>query len=325
MEHHHDTEQFLAATRCDGWTPALKARFLVLLAEAGNVRLSARRCGRSAQSVYVQRRRDPVFARAWMGALVHAHKHGEQVLADRALEGVEEPIFYRGELVGTRRRYDSRLLLAHLARLDKCLEDEAALRDAERFDELVALVAGAELPETLARGRGVLPADREAYAEGAAVDAEESADRDLPSDCGATSEPERERALAAAGDAAYAAAATEWDTWFDHVCAVVDGLEVGTPSQSRDARHPRAGGDPSAEVATESESGEQTCEGVDGAEELSLQDPVNASTSPDLDEEYLTFNGWTFKRLADRKPREIDAAGHPSETVGAAPEQSGPA
>jgi hypothetical protein len=51
------------------------------------------------------------------------------------------------ELAGTRRRFDNRLLLAHLARLDRCVEDDAAVREAARFDELVALVAGAELPE----------------------------------------------------------------------------------------------------------------------------------------------------------------------------------
>ena len=47
-----------------------------------------------------------------------ARDHAEQVLADRALNGVEEKVFYHGEEVATRTRYDSRLLLAHLARLD---------------------------------------------------------------------------------------------------------------------------------------------------------------------------------------------------------------
>ena len=43
MDLTHDAEAYLAATRRDGWTPALKARFLSLLAENGNARLAARR------------------------------------------------------------------------------------------------------------------------------------------------------------------------------------------------------------------------------------------------------------------------------------------
>jgi hypothetical protein len=304
MDLSHNTEQFLQATRRDGWTPALKARFLSLLAENGNARLAARRCGLSVQSAYVQRRRDAVFARGWAAALVHAHDYGEQVLADRALEGVEEQIYYRGELVGARRRYDSRLLLAHLARLDRCLADHVARRDAERFDELVALVAGAEPPEALAQGPDVLPDDRAAHAEAVAEQAEEAMEQDQPRGRGAIVEPEHEAAVAAAGEAAYEAAAAEWDGWFDHACAVVDGLESAPPPEPPcpDSAGPNPG--PSGE-------------------DSSPLDPVNRSTSPAPAVERLTFGGFVFNRPADRQPREIEAADHPSETVGAGP--GGPA
>src|SRR5262245_2363252 len=142
-----DTEHFVDATRRDGWTRELKARFLAILAESGNVRLAARRCRMSAQSAYVQRRRDAQFARTWAAATRLARDHCEQVLGDRAIEGIEEPIWYRGELVGTRRRFDTRLLLAHLARLDRLEHDERAEADAGRFDEMLALIAGEELPD----------------------------------------------------------------------------------------------------------------------------------------------------------------------------------
>jgi len=217
-------DQFREAVRRDGWTPELKACFLLLLAEAGNVRLSARRVGLSAQSAYVQRRRDPIFARGWAAALVHAREHAERVLADRAIDGVEEEVWHRGELVGTRRRYDSRLLLAHLARLDRQTEAGDAAADAGRFDEIVAVVAGVDVPAELADDQDDLPMSREAHAEEAANAAERALKNKLPSARTYKAEHDRDARLAEAGDAAYAAAQADWQGWFDTVCATVDRL-----------------------------------------------------------------------------------------------------
>lgn len=100
------------------FTPEKRGAFLLALAEHGNVRLAARAAGTSAQSAYVARRRDAGFAAGWEAALLCAADHAGQVLADRAIHGVTEPVWFRGEVVGTRTRYDNRLLLAHVARLD---------------------------------------------------------------------------------------------------------------------------------------------------------------------------------------------------------------
>lgn len=242
MDLSHDTARYLEAVRRDGWTPALKAQFLAILSETGNARLAARRCGLSVQSAYVQRRRDPAFARGWAAALLLARDHGAQALAERAIEGVEEQIYYRGELVGTRRRYDARLLLAHIARLDRLADDAAAGEDAARFDELLAVIAGEAVPEALAREPEFLPRPREAHADEAAEEAEKAADEDLPAARGKAAQRARDAAIVEAGDAAWTAVAAQWDVWFDRVCAAVDGL-----------------GDPPA---------------------FPLQDPVNPSTSP---------------------------------------------
>lgn len=247
-----DIEAYAEAVRRDGWTPALKARFLVLLAESGNVRLSARRCGLSAQSAYVQRRRDPVFARGWAGAVVQARDHAEQVLADRAIEGVEEQVFYRGELIGTRRRYDSRLLLAHLARLDRQADAAGADEEAERFDELVALVAGAQVPEALLTGDDdLLPPARGDHAEAAARAAEDRARRDLPHARNASDEAERDAAIVAAGDAAHAAADAEWEMWYVLACDTADASRAAVRPCPQDGVNPstsaRLSGPPPAE------------------------------------------------------------------------------
>src|SRR5690606_37988113 len=134
---------------------ARQVRFLDALATCGEVRAAAARVGVSRETVYRARRRDPQFKRLWDAALVHARAQAEAELATRALHGIEVPVFVRGEHVATWRRHDARLLLAHLRRLDRRVEDDhAATVRAERFDELLAGLAGhapsADLAEDLA-------------------------------------------------------------------------------------------------------------------------------------------------------------------------------
>ncbi len=111
-----------------------QADFLDALAECGNVRAATRVAGVSRSTTYRMRRACPQFARLWDAALLVARTQVEAVLADRAINGVEETIFYHGEAVATRRRYDARLLLAHLARLDRLTQDGATRAAAEGFD-----------------------------------------------------------------------------------------------------------------------------------------------------------------------------------------------
>ena len=133
------------AIRHDGWLPETRVKFLEALARTGNVQASAYYVQLSRQSAYDLRRRDPDFARGWQAALVLARDVAEDALQERAIDGIEEPVYYHGEVVGMRRRYDSRLLLAHLARLDKIAEQVPARRAAARFEELMeAIRTGAD-------------------------------------------------------------------------------------------------------------------------------------------------------------------------------------
>ena len=131
--------------RHDGWLPEIRVKFLEALARTGNVGTAAYYVQRSRQSAYDLRRRDPDFARGWQAALVLARDVAEDVLQERAIDGIEEPVYYHGEVVGTRRRYDNRLLLAHLARLDKIAGQVPARRAAARFEEVMeAIRTGAD-------------------------------------------------------------------------------------------------------------------------------------------------------------------------------------
>jgi hypothetical protein len=111
-----------------------QAFFLDRLAQCGNVLASARATGISRSTAYRMRRACARFAQLWDGALLLARPQVEAVLADRALNGVEETIFYHGEPVATRTRYDARLLLAHLGRLDRLTRDYAASDAAAEFE-----------------------------------------------------------------------------------------------------------------------------------------------------------------------------------------------
>ncbi|AMO72699.1 hypothetical protein [Sphingorhabdus sp. M41] len=119
-------------------------KFLEALAQTGNVQASAYFVQRTRQSAYDLKRRDPDFARAWLAALVLAREEAQDKLQERAIEGVEEEVFYHGEVVATRRRYDSRLLLAHLARLDKIAEQIPAQRGAARFGDMLDAIGKGE-------------------------------------------------------------------------------------------------------------------------------------------------------------------------------------
>lgn len=217
-----------------GWTPERKAGFLDHLAARGNVRLACAQVGLSAEAAYRLRRRDPLFARAWAAALVLAQEKNEQVLADRAIDGIEEEVWYRGELVGTRRRYDTRLFLAHLARVDRQIATQTASQvesgsgngDAARFDELLALIAGADAPAELRGWNDPLPLDRETVAERAAGVAEDAARDDLRNGSSGDTPPleewEAEQIGEDAAREARAAAEALWHAWRARAFTIVD-------------------------------------------------------------------------------------------------------
>ena len=232
MSHH---APITPATRHDGWTPERRARFLDHLAANGDVRAACGRAGMSREAAYRLRRRDAMFARAWDAALVLAREVSFEVLGSRAIDGIEEDVWYRGEVVGTRRKYDTRLLLAHIARLDRAVEEQdgMAAEDAKRFDELLAAVAGVGAPDDLGDDGNGLAVPRDTYGE---VEAEAVADeldderetREADSD--ETDEEDdiafSRRRAEAARDARIAGLA-RWDAWFGAACTRIDAMVAG--------------------------------------------------------------------------------------------------
>ena len=100
--------------------------------------------GVSHQTAYRARLGSPGFRRAWDAALLAARAQAEEVLARRAFEGWEEDVVYHGEVVCTRRRFSDRLLLAHLARLDRLCGDAEVAEFADAFDASLARYGAGE-------------------------------------------------------------------------------------------------------------------------------------------------------------------------------------
>ncbi len=126
--------------RHDGLTPARQVALIQALAACGCVREACARVGISPEAVYRLRRRPDAqsFRLAMDFALDGAADAVEDAMYGRAINGVEVPHYYKGELVGTHRRYDERLAMfilryrkphrygRHLDRLDTAPHPERA-------------------------------------------------------------------------------------------------------------------------------------------------------------------------------------------------------
>lgn len=87
--------------------------FLRELAACQSVSRAARAVGMSRQSAYRLRNRlqSTPFSLGWEVALEAGLQQLAHAVMDRAVNGVEVPLYYHGERVGTRRQYDERLAI----------------------------------------------------------------------------------------------------------------------------------------------------------------------------------------------------------------------
>lgn len=107
---------------------AQREKFLEDLAENRNVTVAARAAGITRRAALDLRARDADFALAWADAEEEATDLLEHEARQRALRGVEEPVFYHGKRVGEVTRYSEKLILLFLRaeRPEKFAERPAA-------------------------------------------------------------------------------------------------------------------------------------------------------------------------------------------------------
>ena len=101
-------------SRFDGFTPDKRKRFIKVLGKTGCFIDAAREAWISRNTAMRWRDKDAEFARACECALAMASSRIETLAWERAVIGIEEPVWHYGKLVGTRiKRSDSifRLLL----------------------------------------------------------------------------------------------------------------------------------------------------------------------------------------------------------------------
>lgn len=129
-----------------------KACFIDILRRTANVSRAAREAGLSSSTAYEHRAKFPAFAAAWDAAVAEALDELEDALIERAKHGVEKPVYFRGQQVGSVRTYSDALGMFMLkarrpeiyARLssaaapdpDAMTEDEAKAEVMRRLDRL---------------------------------------------------------------------------------------------------------------------------------------------------------------------------------------------
>jgi len=154
------------------WNKPKMAEFLRVLAASHSVASAARSVGMSRQSAYQLRARlkgEP-FDLAWEVAFQHSYDALHQAALERALHGVEVPVFQGGEQVGSYRKFDERLTCFLLAARNhqgaQQLGRYRAATDfyAQRWDMLLEHVerGHARWCEDRPIGSGVLPDNAEA-------------------------------------------------------------------------------------------------------------------------------------------------------------------
>lgn len=144
------------AERHDGWSLPKQVAFLRALSATHSVHEAARSVGCSRQSAYRLRSRlkGQPFDLAWEVAYHHSFDVLAHAALDRAINGVERPVFYKGEQVGSYRRFDEGLTVALLR--SRTLEGNPvfgrlrpmAERHARDFESLLAKVEAGEAVET---------------------------------------------------------------------------------------------------------------------------------------------------------------------------------
>lgn len=159
VAHTPSTDAIGRTLRHDGWTPDRQRTFFDAVAEGLSTEQACRIADMSPSSAYSFRKRaaGQAFALGWRAAQLLGRERIADTLLDRAVNGYTETVTRANGDVIERHRYDNRMGLAMLARLDRQAEgadagsiaaNAAARAVAADFDQYMALL---DAPDAIAR------------------------------------------------------------------------------------------------------------------------------------------------------------------------------
>lgn len=112
-------------------------RYLEHRAEGHSIRASLKWANATRNDLYKKWRISPAFNEAEKDAFEAGSDVFEDTLFKRAVEGVEEPVFYKGEVVGYVKKYDTLLLMFALkARRPLIYRDNVKPQEPEDAEKL---------------------------------------------------------------------------------------------------------------------------------------------------------------------------------------------
>lgn len=159
--------------------PRRKTVFLAALVDTVNVTLACRRAGIPRRTAYDWREADEGFARKWDEAVDEGVDLLEAELHKRAFEGVERPVYYKGEQVGTWRFYSDALamflLKAHRPARYRGLPSSTKAVGATPEERAAAARVAAEKEEKEAESRAYKAMFERVWAKARAEDARDLA------------------------------------------------------------------------------------------------------------------------------------------------------
>lgn len=158
--------------RHDGLTPDRQAQFLAALAATGNVSDAAAAAGVSRTALYRFRNsaEGAAFQARWGEALQEAVSELADIAFGRARNGVSEPVWYKGEKIGERIRYNDRLLMFMLRAHDPATyapppRPSPSIRPAALTRRIASPEAGPDIAPVLASTLSTSPGRSEAALE----------------------------------------------------------------------------------------------------------------------------------------------------------------
>lgn len=142
------------------WTPEFEEAILACLREGASVRDAIEEFGVSRSTIYKRLREDEEWKKRWD----EAYDQGNDAIRDevrrRGMDGVLEPVYHEGTIVGRKRRYSDTLLMFYAkSRMPEFRENQHDHNHtfnldgvAERFASKIAAIAAARRSRPTAEG-----------------------------------------------------------------------------------------------------------------------------------------------------------------------------